>query len=79
MDRVAQDHAPSAVWGTPLSPQVLKALLCPGLLLFFFFLMWTIFKVFIEFLTPRGSVFQVPNMCRFLGSSGYHSLQVSGI
>ena len=36
VDRVAQDRAPSAVRGTPLPPQVLKALLCPGLLLFFF-------------------------------------------
>ena len=55
MDRVAPGPFPYllglvAVRGTPLPSQVLEALWFPGML-FFFFLMWTSFKVFIEFLT----------------------------
>ena len=55
VDRVAPGLFPYllglvAVRGTPLPSQVLEALWFPGML-FFFFLMWTSFKVFIEFLT----------------------------
>ena len=54
VDRVAPGPFPYLVGlvvvrGTPLPSQVLEVLWFPGML--FFFLMWTIFKVFIEFLT----------------------------